>query len=353
MDACDSIIAALFPLPHYKHLDTIERAGIVTLSRVGYNDTEIAKLIATSRPTVAHWRHHYDEHLDVADAPRSGRPRKLDQDQEAAVAQASTVDPFATPQMIRRSIPVFDVSTRTVARTLDSAGLHARVAHQAYPLGDEQKRDRLKFAEGYKKWTADDWRQVVFADEVFFEGEGRSGKVWVRRPDGTSHDDRYFKPHKPHPLKVAALGCISAQGPGYLVMWDGECKAKQLATHYREHIVGTFKEHFPNPASGKLWLLHDNDPRHRSPQVKTVLFNAGITALEFPKYSPDLNVIENVWPDINKRLDKMPRHTKDEFENSIKQAWAATSKELCDKLAASMPHRIAQCIERNGAYTDY
>jgi len=37
----------------------------------------------------------------------------------------------------------------------------------------------------------------------------------------------------------------------------------------------------------------------------------------------------------------------------VQKTWASLTPEYCSKLALSMPKRIAQVIERKGAYTDY
>ena len=56
---------------------------------------------------------------------------------------------------------------------------------------------------------------------------------------------------------------------------------------------------------------------------------------------------------MDKRMGIQRAETKEELEALVQREWAATTPEFCRKLACSMPHRIAQVIERNGAYTDY
>ena len=87
--------------------------------------------------------------------------------------------------------------------------------------------------------------------------------------------------------------------------------------------------------------------------VKTFLHNQGITCLEFPPYSPDLNPIENLWADMDKRMQDRLADTKEEMEQVVQQVWAETTVKQCRKLARSMPKRIKQVIERGGAYTDF
>ncbi len=57
--------------------------------------------------------------------------------------------------------------------------------------------------------------------------------------------------------------------------------------------------------------------------------------------------------DMDKRMDLIDADTKEELEKVVADTWAATSKEYCSALARSMPARIQQVIDRNGAYTDY
>ncbi len=157
---------------------------------------------------------------------------------------------------------------------------------------------------------------------------------------------------KPHPVSVPAWACFSARGPSYMAMWEGSADAKRMASFFREYLVPSFKEHFGEQVSHR-WLLHDNDQRHYAPAPQKVLHDAGITQLDFPPYSPDLNPIENLWAEVQKRMEGKPASTKAQLEQLLSETWAGTNPEYCRKLARSMPARIAQCIERHGAYTSY
>lgn len=59
-----------------------ERARIVTLAAEGLANTEIAERLGITRPTVILWRGRYElGGIDaLADRPRSGRPREIDED---------------------------------------------------------------------------------------------------------------------------------------------------------------------------------------------------------------------------------------------------------------------------------
>jgi transposase len=57
-----------------------QRARIVLLAGDGVSNTEIARLVGSSRPTVILWRGRYARSgiAGLNDQPRSGRPRTLD-----------------------------------------------------------------------------------------------------------------------------------------------------------------------------------------------------------------------------------------------------------------------------------
>jgi hypothetical protein len=133
---------------------------------------------------------------------------------------------------------------------------------------------------------------------------------------------------------------------------EGSLTAAGLRDIFRDYLLPTVQEHFGEGAD--WWLLHDNDPgRHKSQVLRTFMHNKYVRPLDFPPYSPDLNPIENLWAEMDKRMASTQADTKEELEKLVAQEWAATSTDFCRKLARSMPKRIAQVIERGGAYTDY
>jgi len=72
-----------------------ERARIVTLAAHGVPNTEIAKRLGVSRPTVIGWRQRYqDAGIDgLVDRPRSGRPRQIDDDMRLDIVARTLAGP--------------------------------------------------------------------------------------------------------------------------------------------------------------------------------------------------------------------------------------------------------------------
>ena len=105
---------------------------------------------------------------------------------------------------------------------------------------------------------------------------------------------------------------------------------------------------------GEQWyFLQDNDPKHKSKLVTEWLHNSGVTCIDFPPYSPDLNPIENLWSDMNTRVQRHNPTTMEELQDVIAEEWELTSLELLISLSHSMPSRCQQVVDALGYKTKY
>ena len=96
------------------------------------------------------------------------------------------------------------------------------------------------------------------------------------------------------------------------------------AAHYQHEVLDT--EVIPLLRNHKgMQLLHDGAPAHRARATTTYLNAKNVNVVDFPPKSPDLNVIENIWDEINchvKRtgafnttLNQLRAKTLDEWNN--------------------------------------
>ena len=173
-------------------------------------------------------------------------------------------------------------------------------------------------------------------------------QVWVRRPKGEADNPAYQVQKLPHPVKLNVWGCFCGRGLGYCYIFnenmDGKLLKKILGTHLKESAELHFEQDPP-----ELWrLLQDNDPKHKSNLVRTWLFNNGISLLDFPAYSPDLNPIENLWNDMARRVEARPASTVEELQDVIAEEWepphrrsSASSRAACPSVVKLLSMRKA------------
>jgi transposase len=337
-------------------LSSIERTAAVTLTRIGETQQQAAEQLGCSRQTVSHWQRTFEATGEVRDAPRSGRPRETTELEDTALVASSVADPDLTPRALRQELHL-DVSSATVDRRLKEAVLFGRVKQKKREFMDEDRRKRLSFAEGYKKWTEEQWERVLFADEAIIEGAGGSsgGRRWVRRPPGSreAFKHEYCTDKQAHPVKLHVWACFSARGLGYCYISEETLDGKRLKRILDTHLLASAQLHFNQDPPEPWWLLQDNAPTHTSRAVQQWLHNHGVSCLDFPPYSPDLNPIENLWVNVEKRVEERAPKTVEELQNIIAEEWKNTSKSLLQKLAHSMPKRCQAVIEAHGDHTRF
>ncbi|CDO77397.1 hypothetical protein BN946_scf184857.g3, partial [Trametes cinnabarina] len=88
--------------------------------------------------------------------------------------------------------------------------------------------------------------------------------------------------------------------------------AKMYHHILEDSLLGTLHDHRLGPST--IIFQHDNDPKHTARLVQEWLEHQNLLVLPWPPSSPDLNIIENVWAEIKKRLETYrprPRNTEE------------------------------------------
>jgi len=77
--------------------------------------------------------------------------------------------------------------------------------------------------------------------------------------------------------------------------------------------------------------------------------------MDWPSQSPDLNPIEHLWDDRDRRLRSTtkPHTSADAFFERIRMLWESKSQETVQKLVASMPSRVQEVIKNQGGPISY
>ncbi len=263
---------------------------------------------------------------------------------------------YLVPKQILQELNL-NVSSRTVDRRLQEAGLFGRVALKKRRFDEEEKRKRLSFAEGYKHWTKEQWERVIFADEAIVKGEGgvKGGTQWVRREKGTAValQSEYVHHKVPHPQQLNVWGCFSSSGLGYCYIYNETLNGKAFTNILDTHLLPSADLLFTESPRQQWWLLQDNAPTHKANVARKWLHNHGISCLDFPPYSPDLNPIENVWQHVEKRVEARAPTELDELQNVLAEEWQKTPLDFLTKLAHSMPKRCLDVIAAGGDHIHY
>ena len=102
-------------------------------------------------------------------------------------------------------------------------------------------------------------------------------------------------------------------------------------------------------------LVEDNARPHRAHRVDSVLENHGISRMDRPVCSPDMNPIENVCGLLKRNISRLilPEDTIQDLENALIREWDDLPQDYIDKCVLSLRRRTDACVRAMGSYTKY
>ncbi len=257
-------------------------------------------------------------------------------------------------------------SSKADSNTLESftrSGLKLESVHQESPRSDvfrkratkpllnqRQRQKHLTWAVEKKNWTVAQWSKVLFSDDSkFCISFGNQGpRVW--RKSGEAQNPCCLKSSMKFPQSVMIWAAMSSAGVGPLCF----LKSTVNAAIYQEIL-----EHFMLPSADKLYgdadfiFQQDLAPAHTAKGTKSWFNDHGVTVLDWPANSPDLNPIENLWGIVKRKMRDTRPNNADELKATVKETWASIPPQQCHKLITSMPRRIEAVIKAKGAPTKY
>ena len=88
-----------------------------------------------------------------------------------------------------------------------------------------------------------------------------------------------------------------------------------------------------------LVFQQNNAPTHKTPIIKNCFRENEWEVLDWPPYSPDLNIIENLWAIVKKRLAKQSV-SWEILEEKVQKIWNSIELETVQKLYDNIPEHL-------------
>jgi hypothetical protein len=157
-------------------------------------------------------------------------------------------------------------------------------------------------------------------------------------------------------------GVIYGGRKGPSTFWEKEWGSMD-STKYCEVILSQIQAWFDiERARGvRLAWQHDGAPCHRSFETTDNLYRRNIPTIDWPPYSPDLNLIEHVWHWMRRYIQEQyftayydaSRISLQELKRIIQEAWDAVPDSYIESLFESWWKRCQAVIDAKGGPTKY
>jgi putative transposase len=193
------------------------------------------------------------------------------------------------------------------------------------------ERDRTDVARRRTQWikyqSRIDARRLVFLDETWTKTNMAPLRGWSTR--GTR-----LKGKAPHGrwktmTFLAALRCDRIEAPWLI---DGPIDGQRFRLYVERVLVPTLEP-------GDIVIM-DNLGSHKGNAVRRAIRAAGAKLILLPKYSPDLNPIEQVFAKLKHLLRKAAARTPDSVCNAIGQLLDAFTPQECANYFQNSGYRL-------------
>ena len=102
----------------------------------------------------------------------------------------------------------------------------------------------------------------------------------------------------------------------------------------------------------EFFFIHDNSSIHKA--VEGWMGNHNLERIQFPNYSPDLSIIENVWSALKDSVSKDAPSSKTTLIRSLQRNWEIiTTPQNLRPYFESLHSRYFECIEIEGKRLPY
>lgn len=340
-----------------------EAAQVIALLQSGMRQCDVARQLNLSRFSV---RRVYQRFLETGGYVRrhgSGRRRCTSERDDRFIVSTSLRNRFLNAVELRQQLQTANrrtVSVSTVRRRLGERKIAARRAATGPKLTAEHRRARLQFAREHVNWTLEQWKAVLFSDEtrVCLFCNDRRKRVYRRQ------GERFAQACIQETVEYGGGSCMfwggmSADGKTDLVCVSRARGARgqgSLTAH--RYITEILEDHVVPYASfvGEgFTLMHDNARAHTAIIVRDYLQDVGISVMQWPARSPDLNPIEHLWDHLKRKVrsrDPAPT-TLQELKDAVIEEWDTIPQEEILKLVRSMRDRMEAVIRARGGNTRF
>ena len=329
------------------------RTQIIHYTALGYNNSEIHRITGYSRDLIRNVRNQISQGNVFDQCKRIGRPtvqtQELANKIESITNSNRRISTNSIVNIIKDNQNLPSVSYGTVWKMRHQLGFKYLPPIETFFVTDEQRQKRVQFCTHHLQ-NSTNWRNVLFTDESAFYLNNDHRWVWRRKGEGSVAEvqhrcTKYTK-------KVMMYGGICYNWKTPLICIEGNIDS---VVYCDDCIDGTGLIPQMNQIYGyRGWkLLQDGATCHTSSLTMDYLQDYVDLVENWPPNSPDLNVIENLWSIVKRRVEEIQPQSIQELIQTVFEIWEAIPDDLIRKLIDSMDDRMQKVVRLNGFPNGY
>ena len=270
---------------------------------------------------------------------------------------------------IQKKARVPHVHRTTAARSMHAGGYDVRWRHpRLKPMRSEaDAAERRRLANQFRKLPQSYWQNRIdlYMDNKQWELPlSAKGKDFLRmtkvrghlRTRGEGLDPGFTKPNaKKHRINTG--GCVSLCAGiigGRVRIWHylpSRWCGEVAADLYRTVVHPNLRKY--RGVKRTYHILEDNDPTgYKSNAAKRAKVELGISPIEFPAYSPDLNPLDfSLWTEVEARMKsgRAPAHeTKEQYLVRLRRTAKSIPEAVIRKMLSDIKPRAESIYENRG-----
>ena len=185
------------------------------------------------------------------------------------------------------------VSCSTVCRSLKSMKFEYKKLPHKFHLTYRHRQNRVRAARDFIK-AGIPWNKVIFSDEKLFTVHGSDCYyAWL---------DKNMSPRRVRQVvRSPGLMIWAMIMPNGLLAYE-IMKGRQKSEDYIRILESKALPIAKLNCGEDFIFQQDNCPIHVSKKCKDFFLKSKVKVLDWPAYSPDLNIIENIWSYLSKDL---------------------------------------------------
>jgi transposase len=337
-----------------KELTEFQRGEIIGAWKCDHSESEISKKLNYKKSTVHKVITTYKKGFEIPPS-RSGRPLKITERDDRHLMQILNKNRRTNISELCEDFvdsTSTDISQITLKRHLHKNNIYGRVGAKKPFVNAANRIKRLSWAKNKKNWV-DEWNYIIWSDESRFEVFRGDGRKYVWRNTQEKYNPKCLIPtFKSGQESVMVWACFTKNKLGPLVRLEGRITAK-IYIEMLENYLLPFINSLEN--ENEYTFQEDNAPIHTANIAKKWKKDNNIESLPWPAQSPDLNPIENLWDELDRKVRNhkpLPKN-KDNLWEILQEEWSNLDEDIYKNLIDSMPHRIAAVIANKGYPTKY